>query len=72
MSQCCNNCSSEDLRKNSSGDASCNNCGWEDQEDNECVHCGGEGEVAVDVLDPDSMRYMAGVGSQPCICQLEN
>ena len=37
-----------------------------------CGICEGEGVVACDEFDPDSGRYMRGVGSQKCICQLED
>lgn len=37
----------------------------------ECEFCDGTGEVACDEWDPDSGRYMAGVGSQRCICTYE-
>jgi hypothetical protein len=33
-----------------------------------CSECEGAGEVACDELDRDSMQYMRGVGTQPCIC----
>lgn len=59
-------CDKHDKHFDSDFEEDCPKC------EEECEHCGGEGEVAVDVLDPDSMRYMAGVGSQPCICRLEN
>ena len=29
----CENCGSDDLYYNSSGDVSCNNCGWEENEE---------------------------------------
>ena len=32
--------------------------------------CDGSGELATDELDPDSMQYMRGVGSQKCLCKL--
>lgn len=57
-------CHKHDTHYDSDYDTDCVNC------EEECEECKGEGEVAVDVLDPDSGRYMKGVGMTPCICQL--
>ncbi len=36
-----------------------------------CEYCEGVGYIPVDEFDPDSGRWMAGVGEQRCICKLE-
>lgn len=40
-------------------------------DDEVCIYCQGDGVVPCDKLDPDSGRWMNGVGEQKCICQIE-
>lgn len=35
-----------------------------------CEECKGTGVIPSSVYDNDSHRWMAGVGTQPCICQV--
>ena len=44
----------------------------ETQIKDDCEYCGGTGWIQEDVFDPDSGRYMRGVGSRKCICQTIN
>ena len=61
-------CHKHDEHYDSDLQTDCSGC---DEETTECEICEGTGEVAVDEFDPDSGRYMAGVGTQKCICRIE-
>jgi hypothetical protein len=57
-------CHKHDHHFDSDEEVDCPQC------ESECEDCNGTGELLEDVLDPDSGRYMRGVGVKKCHCQL--